>query len=40
MTIFDTLDELVLTGGFVLAGAAISLAILAAFSWWGTRGRV
>ena len=37
---FDTLDELVLTGGFVVAGAAVSVAILAAFSLWGTRGRV
>ncbi|MGA8419405.1 MAG: hypothetical protein WB691_06535 [Pseudolabrys sp.] len=40
MTFFDTLDELVLTGGFVVAGAAVSVAILAAFSLWGTRGRV
>jgi hypothetical protein len=40
MTIFDTLDELLLAGGIMLAGAAIGLSIFAAFAWWETRGRV
>jgi hypothetical protein len=40
MTFFDALDELLLTGGFALAGATIGLSIMAAFAWWETRGRV
>ena len=34
MTFFDALDELLLTGGFVFAGATIGLSIMAAFAWW------